>query len=88
MDASWVRVQRGQDQTDSRLYIRLILFIHQLIIIIMRHYFFYIGILCGLLGILPLVISYHFINELAVIVFLILSVIFLVIANILNKPQK
>lgn len=36
MDASWVRVQRGQDQTDSRLYIRLIFLIHQLIIIIMK----------------------------------------------------
>ena len=31
-----VRVQRGQDQTDSRLYIRLIFLIHQLIIIIMK----------------------------------------------------
>ena len=36
MDASWVRVQLGQDQTDSRLYIRLIFLIHQLIIIIMK----------------------------------------------------
>ena len=36
IDASWVRVQRGQDQTDSRLYIQLIFPIHQLIIIIMK----------------------------------------------------